>query len=282
MTFRLAWNKKRTKRFSATQRIRWFRAMPEGTKEARLVALRRQLEALERGRRSDRSVLPFALPSMDAALPGGGLVLGVLHELWGAGLDEEDGAVAGAFLAGILARIEPTRPVLWCLAGVDLHAPGLALCGLAPERLILARCRNDREILWAMEEGLASPALAAVVGEPAALSVAAARRLQLAAESSDVTAFVVRRWRDATTASRQKAAPSIAVTRWRITALPGALDAGEPGVGRPRWQVELLRCRGGEPAIWQVEACDATGHVSLAAELAYRPTAAPRRLALTG
>lgn len=255
--------------------------MPEGTKEARLAALRRQLEVLERGGRPERTVLPFALPAMDAALPGGGLALGALHELWGAGFDEEDGAVAGAFLAGILARLEPARPVLWCLVGVDLHAPGLALCGLAPERLILARCRNDREILWAMEEGLASSALAAVVGEPAVLSAAAGRRLQLAAESSGVTAFVVRRWRDAATASRQKAAPSTAVTRWRIAALPGAL-AGEPGVGRPRWRVELLRCRGGEPATWQVEACDATGHVSLAAELADRPAATSRRLARAG
>jgi protein ImuA len=248
--------------------------MPEAIKEVRLAALRRQLEALERGGRPERAVLPFARPSIDAALPGGGLVLGVLHEFMGADRDEEDGAAAAAFLAGILARLQPERPVLWCLAGADLHAPGLALCGLAPERLILARCGNDREILWAMEEGLASPALAAVAGELAALPAAASRRLQLAAEGSGVTAFALRRWRDAAMASRQRTAPSTATTRWRIAALPGRIEAGEPGVGRPRWRVELLRCRGGVPAAWEVEACDATGHVSLAAELADRPAVA--------
>ena len=29
--------------------------------------------------------MPFGLPAVDAALPGGGLALGALHEAWGAG-----------------------------------------------------------------------------------------------------------------------------------------------------------------------------------------------------
>jgi protein ImuA len=232
------------------------------------------------------AVLPFEVAAIDAALPGGGLALGALHELRGAGLDEEDGALAAAFLAGILARLAPPRPVLWCLAAGDLHGPGLAACGLAPERLILARGRGDHEILWAMEEGLRSPALAAVIGEVAALSLPASRRLQLAAEAAGITAFVLRRWRDGSAAARQRAAPHAAVTRWQISAFPSDLGeegaAGEPGIGRPRWHVELLRCRGAVPAAWMVEACDATGHVSLAAELADRsaapPQASPRSL----
>src|SRR5208282_1224322 len=105
--------------------------------------------------------------------PWGGLPLGVLHELGGAGAEGEDGAVAAAFLAGILARLSPERPVLWSLRCPDLHAPGLALYGFPLERLILARAANDQEILWAMEEGLHSPALAAVVGEVDALSLPA-------------------------------------------------------------------------------------------------------------
>ena len=31
-----------------------------------------------------------------------------------------------------------------------------------------------------------------------------------------------------------------------------------PGVGRPRWLVELFRCRAGESADFELEACDAT------------------------
>jgi protein ImuA len=250
--------------------VEW-EAMSAGRREG-LAALRHRLEALEREGRHPRAILPFGVPAIDAALPGGGLALGALHEVAGDGGDGEDGAIAAAFLAGILARLLPPRPVLWCLPAADLHGPGLAACGLAPERLILAQTRED-QVLWAMEEGLRSPALAAVVGEVEALPAAASRRLQLAAEASGVTAFALRRWHRAEGAA-MRSAPNTAVTRWRVKALPGALWAGEPGVGRPLWRIDLWRCRGGVPASWMMEACDATGHVALAAALADRPAPA--------
>lgn len=252
--------------------------MVDGTEKPELAALRRQVEALERGGRAVSSVLPFGVPAIDRVLPGGGLALGALHELSGTGPDEEDGTVAAAFLAGILARLAPERPVLWCHTAGDLHAPGLALCGLAPGRLILARARNDQEVLWALEEGLKTPALAAMVGELAMVPAAASRRLQLAAEKTGVTAFALRRWRTAEAAA-QRMMPLAAVTRWRIGAVASIPGSGEPGVGGPRWQVDLWRCRGGVPAAWKVEACDATGHVALFAELADRPAETGRRTA---
>lgn len=247
--------------------------MTVAKRSGRLVALRRRLEALERTGRRDREVLPFALPAIDKVLPGKGLALGTLHEMAGTGTEEEDGAVAAAFLAGILARLKPERPVLWCLAEGDLYGPGLAALGLDTRRLILAQARHPREVLWAMEEGLRSPALAAVVGEPEVLSLPASRRLLLAAEASGVTGFALRRWRDGERAAAQRSAPNAADTRWQIKAMPGDVVAGEPGIDRARWQVELWRCRGGVPASWMVEACDATGHVSLVAALADRPAA---------
>ncbi len=252
--------------------------MAQREREFRLKDLRRRIAGLERGGAGRGAVLPFGIVALDRALPGGGLGLDQLHEVAGVGGDAEDGAVAAGFLAGILARLLPPRPVLWCLGAGDLYGPGLAAYGVGPERLILARAAAERERLWAMEEGLRSPALAAVVGEVAALSLPASRRLQLAAEGSGVTAFVLRRWRNAGEAERQRAAPNAAMTRWRVSALPGELGAGEPGVGRPRWRLELWRCRGGVPGSWIVEAGDATGHVSLAPELADRP-AAPARVA---
>ena len=246
--------------------------MVAGSKKARLAALRQRLATLESGGKAG-SVLPFGVATMDGSLPGGGLPLGGLHELSGQGPDSEDGAVAAAFLAGMLARLSPERPVLWCLKRADLHAPGLALHGLQPQRLILARAPNDQEILWAMEEGLHSPALAAVIGEVETLSALASRRLQLAAETSGVTGFALSRHSTATAASS-------AVTRWRLAALPGSLAAGEPGIGRALWRVELLRCRGGVPASWDVEACDATGLVAFSAALADRSE--PRRRRAVG
>ena len=323
-----------------------------------LTALRDRIRHIERPAR--HGVLPFGVAAIDCALPGGGLALGAVHEITGAGGDEEDGAAAAGFAAGILARLgsltvipgqraalgpEPmntglspdfTRPcswvpgslaalaprndnppratgngiVLWCLRRPDLYGPGLLAYGLDPARLVLVQASRDDAILWAVEEGLRAglaAGLAAVVGEIGHLSMVAGRRLQLAAERSGVIALILRRWRSAQEAAAERDRPSAALTRWRVAALPSAEIAGEPGIGRPRphpnapplagegmggggagngwglgigrprWRVALLRVRGGESSSWDVEVADATGHVSLSAELADRP-AAPARL----
>jgi protein ImuA len=213
----------------------------------RLAALRRRLEALERPGRDARTALPFAVPAVDKALPGKGLALGALHEVAGAGAEEEDGAVAAAFLAGILARLKPPLPILWCLAEGDLYGPGLAAAGLDTGRLILAQARRPQELLWAMEEGLKSSGLAAVVGEVAALSLPASRRLLLAAEASGVTGFALRRWRSGDDAAGQRQAPNAALTRWRAWPRPAAL-AGR-ALALPRQRADVLddggvRCDG--------------------------------------
>jgi len=248
----------------------------EIARQARLADLRRYLAEAE-GFGQEAGVLPFGVPEIDEALPWRGLPLAALHEIENAGAIDEDGAVV-TFLAGILARLAAARPVLWCLQRPDLHAPGLALAGLEARRLLLLRAPNEREILWAMEEGLRSRAPVAVVGEVEALSTPASRRLQLAAESAGVTGFVLHR-------SAGNTAASAAVTRWRVAALPSVPVTGEPGIGRPRWRVELLRCRGGMPAAWDVEACDAqslrtTRHVAVSAALADRP--APQQIGTRG
>jgi protein ImuA len=248
--------------------------------KARLPELRERLRWIERPAVVVHGVLPFGIAAIDRVLPGGGLARGTLHEILGVSGDEEDGALAAAFAAGILGRLaageSPAEDgiVLWCLPRPDLYGPGLAAYGLDPARIVLVQAPRDGEILWAMEEGLRTPGIAAVVGEVGTLAAVASRRLQLAAERSGITAFLLRRWRDGGRAARERNLPNAAVTRWRIAALPSHPPPGEPGVGRPRWQVELLRCRGGEPACWEAEEADATGHVSLASALADRPAAA--------
>ena len=249
------------------------RNMPEAT--AFLPELRERVRRIERPTATARGVLPFGLAGIDRALPDGGLARGALHEILGAGGDEEDGALAAAFAAGILGRLTVSGDgmVLWCLPRPDLYGPGLAAHGLDPGRVVLVSTPRDTEILWAMEEGLRAPGIVAVVGEVGTLTATASRRLQLAAERSGITAFLLRRWRDGGQAARERALPNAAVTRWRITTMHSIPLRSEPGVGRLRWRVELLRCRGGEPACWEMEVPDATDHVSLAAALADRPAA---------
>jgi protein ImuA len=252
---------------------------------AQLVDLQERIRRIERPNAMRHGVLPFGIAAIDRALPEGGLALGALHEILGAGPDEEDGAAAAGFAAAIAGRMRDLGgPVLWCLKQRDLYGPGLAEHGLDPARIALVRAARDDDILWALEEGLRTPALAAVVGEVGRLPMVAARRLQLAAERSGVTALLLRRWRTSAEAAAERTQPSAAVTRWRISSLPSLPD-GEPGLGQPRWRVELLRCRGAEPVAWimpvDLGGADASGAVRLPAELADRP-AAPQRPAADG
>jgi protein ImuA len=249
----------------------------------RLSLLQDRIRRIERPNERRHGVLPFGVEAIDRALPEGGLALGALHEILGAGPDEEDGAAAAGFAAGIAGRLD-RGIVLWAAKRADLYGPGLAEYGLDPARIVLVRTARDDDILWALEEGLRasnSPGgIAAVIGEVGRLPMVAGRRLQLAAERSGITAFLLRRWRNGGEAAAERERPSAALTRWRVAALPSLpnelIGAGEPGIGRKRWRVDLLRCRGARPASWQLEVADATGALSLSAALADRP-AAPRR-----
>ena len=252
--------------------------MPHAGQRKAFAELRLKIGRLETGGRAHRATLPFGVPALDRHLPGGGLALGAVHEMAEGGPAGEFAGAATLFVAGIAARLE--GPVLWCLRRRDLFAPALAGMGLPPDRVLYAETARERQILPAIEEGLREPGLAAVVGEVTRLSLNASRRLQLAAEASGVPALLLRRWWNAA----EKAAagePSAATTRWRIAPQPSAVEPA-PGLGRPRWQVDLLRCRGAEPRSWILEACDETGHLALPADLADRPLQAPVRRAAAG
>ena len=236
-----------------------------------LACLRAQIGRLEAGSRPDGAVLPFGIAEMDEHLPGGGLALGALHEVTGGGNGAVGGAAATLFTAGIVARTG--GKVLWCLPRADLFAPGLAQAGLGPDRVIYVEARDDRSMLTCMEEGLRHGGLGAVVGEVGSLSMTASRRLQLAAEGTGAMGLVLRRGR---AGADEAGSPSAARTRWRITVRPSA-PLPVPGIGRHRWHVELIRCRGGEPAEFEMEACDATGHLAVPADLAHGQGQAERR-----
>ncbi|WP_332817660.1 ImuA family protein [Sphingopyxis sp.] len=235
-----------------------------------LADLRARIARIE-GVCARHEVIPFGVESVDSRLPGGGIATGALHEIAGSP-DLADDASATIFLAGILARTE--GPVFWCLRWHDLFAPALHLAGLHPDRVIHVEAGSDTNVLLAMEECLRHPGLAGVVGEVSKYSTTASKRLQLAAETSGVPAFIFRR----SCKAGQAAEGSAAVTRWRITASPSE-DLGIPSLGRPRWRVALERVRGGNPHFWILEGCDATGRIALPAALVDRPVAQEDRQA---
>ena len=239
-----------------------------------LTALRQTLSALERrgAAKAPAARLPFGIDAIDRHLPEGGLRLGGLHELADTGPALEHATAAGLMVAGILARLD--GPVLCAAERADLFAPALAQVGLTPDRVLFVDA--PRAVLLAMEEGLRHGGFAGIVGEMRRLDATASRRLQIAAESAGVTAFALRRSRN----SRDPAlmAPIAAVTRWRIARLPSGPPVPHApwvrGLAPALWRLDLIRCRGADPASWTVEACDATGRLRLAADVADRSVAA--------
>jgi protein ImuA len=235
-----------------------------------LDALRQKIRRIEAGDRVARGVLPFGVTDIDERLPGGGLALGALHEVAGGANGALDGAAAALFAAGILARTH--GQILWCINRRDLFAPALAHAGLHPDRVIYAEAGSEKAILACFEEGLRHGGLAGVVAEVDKLPMTPSRRLQLAAESSGTIGIAIRRWRRQTEAT-DFGQPTASTTRWRVTALP-ASPLPVPGVGRPRWLVELIRARAGECADFEVEACDEEGRIAVPAKLVHRPAQA--------
>lgn len=239
-----------------------------------LNALRESIRRLEQGgpAPSSSAVLPVGVEEIDHRLPGGGLRLAGLHELWPASPERDDGPATG-FLLSLAARLltQKQGTLLWISRADDLYAPAAALTGLAPGRLLRVRARRQEDLLWALEQGLRCSGLAGVVGEVAGVAPVAARRLQLAAETAGRPCFLLQR---CSLTAKGFTAGSPAVTRWRIGSLPSDPTLPRQLVGEARWFLELLRCRGGQPADFEVEWNDATGALALAAPLCSRKTAA--------
>ena len=248
-------------------------------------ALRLRIAAIERqGARKAADASPrvrFGIAAIDDLLPDAGLAGGALHEVLGQGADSEHAALPSLLIGALLAPAP--GQVLWAMRGRDLFAPALAAIGLHPDRLILVEAGS--KVLEVMEEALRHPGLLGVVGEiDGRLGLTASRRLQLAAETSGAIGFAIRRSRQFD--DPQLCAPSAAVSRWRVAALPRSnLSHGSPRASPERmlgpavWQLDLLRCRGMRTALpthWILERCDETHRLSLAAALADRPAAARR------
>ncbi len=229
--------------------------------------LRAKIRHIEAPSTRVRTALPFGVEQVDSRLPGGGLAFGALHEVAGGGNGAIHAAAAALFSAGIAART--TGKVLWVMTQSDLFAPAIAQVGLVPERMICVEAGDDKAVLTCFEEGLRHRGLGAVVAEVGRLSMTASRRLQLAAEGSNTIGIAIRRWRREVDAA-DFGLPTASVTRWRITALPSA-PLPVQGIGRPRWLVELIRCRAGESADFELDACDAQGRLAVRSDLVYGP-----------
>ena len=211
----------------------------------------RQLLSPRRG----GAVLPLGVAAVDRLL-GGGLRRNALHEIRAA--ETREVSAASGFAIALLARLAglDERPILLVLEeeaaweGGRPYGPGLGQLGLDPARLVIVATRGARDTLWVFEEGLRCAGLAAVLceirGHPKALDLTASRRLALRARAGAVMGLLLRQAGDAE--------PGAAATRWRVAPRPAAAtDDFTEGIGRPVWQLDLERNRGGPAGRFDLE-----------------------------
>ena len=222
-----------------------------GSRSIRLAGLKARIAALEAGTRTLGAVLPFGDERVDACLPGGGLGLGRWHEFTGEGTEVETAASTAAFVAALARPLSAKGQIVWVVRRDDLFAPGLAGLGLPPERVIGVCARNEAETLTVLEDALGTVGVAAAVGEVENVDLTAGRRLQLACERQGSTGLIIRRRPYGGAAGRETG--SAAASRWKISPAPSEPLPGEPGLGAPRWRVELERSRGGRAGGWMME-----------------------------
>jgi protein ImuA len=202
-----------------------------------LEKIREQLNCLENTQRRFSRIISVA-DAVDRWMPHGGLPAGCIHEVKGASF-----ASALAFSSILSARIAGERGNIIYIAPVhSLHPLGLLPYGMKPDQFLFVSVRRSQDLAWAVMEALRCPQVSAVMTVLDGVDLTVSRRLQLAAETSGATGFLLGH-----TASAPVAAP---ITRWKVSS-----GIGKPGqrFDEPAWMLELLYCRGGRPGSWAIE-----------------------------
>ena len=227
-----------------------------GARMSTLASLRGSIERIETHGDTHRlNRIALGHRGADAMLRGG-LALAAVHEVFAEG---HQSAAATGFISGIAGRIAPRKPLVWVrqdfaeMESGALSPGGLAELGLDPRLLVTVRAADVEAALRATADALACDALGAVVletfGEARQFDLVASRKLTLAAQSSGVTALLLR--------VGASPAPSTAETRWIVRAAHSPPSAPWSAWGAPVFDATLVRNRHGPVGRWIMEwKCD--------------------------
>ena len=236
----------------------------------RLETLRQQIARLEGSRwRDDQPPVSSGCGPLDRLLPGRGLRRGTLAEWLAEG--EGNGATALA-LGAACAACRDGGALVVLDRSREFYPPAAVRLGIELENLIVVYAAAEADNIWALDQALRCPGVAAVVAWPQRLDGRTFRRLQLAAEESGSLGLLMR-------PATVRHEPSWADVRLLIEPLPaGSLPAEFPPTeplqsDKRRLRIHLLHCRhGGNGRCVDVEIDDETHTVYLVARLA-DPTA---------
>ncbi|MFT3701336.1 MAG: Error-prone repair protein ImuA [Agriterribacter sp.] len=217
-----------------------------GNKQHIIAQLQKELLQLQ-GFKSvkDGYASAIGLPLIEKAFPNETFQFCAVHEFITSTM--ENASATAGFITALLSPLLQSGGVMVWIAPVPfIFPPSLQQFGIEPHRVIFIHPRHTKDIGWVMEEALQCEALSAVVAEWSHISFTESRRLQLAVEKSKVTGFLIRR-------SPRELNTTACVSRWKISSLSSESIDGLPGIGYPRWEVELLKVRNGKPGKWILE-----------------------------
>jgi protein ImuA len=207
--------------------------------------LQKQILALQGSHTPSDEQLSIGLGEIESVFPEKIFPRAAVHELLSA--SSEDASSTNGFISVILGKLmQKSGCCIWISNRRKIFPPALKTFGLEPEQILFVDAWKVKDALWIIEEALKCDALTAVVGEISEISFNDSRRLQLAVEKSKVTGFIHRQ--------QPKGINAVAcVSRWKVTSVTSSLTGKVPGVGFPRWDVELLKVRNGQTGKWLVQ-----------------------------
>ena len=230
-------------------------------KHEHLHALKKQIRKLEYSVDTDLDD-PTSFKSENGNFP-----TGYSHEIWAASPNDLGATMAFA----IHMAKQYDKPILWITTRMMAqehglpYGPGLLAQGLDPSRLILVRCKHEREALWAMEEGLKATALSTVVGELPDIDLNSSRRLSLTCRAHGSRMILLLR--------REQTASSACYSRWQVEPTISSENVFAPRApGATRLAAKLVKHRAGlRPAQTIMEWDDAPDRFLVAASVADQP-----------
>jgi len=193
-------------------------------------SLRQKIARLEGARRPTSEVpVSSGCRLVDKLLPGQGFRRGTLIEWLACGAGS--GVESLALLTARQACREGGALVVFDWAR-EFYPPAAIGLGIDPQGMIVVQAASQADNLWALDQALRCPAVAAALAWPEDLDSRTFRRLQLAAEEGGSLGLFVR-------PDRVRREPSWAEVRLVVE----PLAATAPQSPR-RLKVQLLRCRG--------------------------------------
>ncbi len=188
------------------------------------------------------------------------------HEIWAA-RPSDYGSAMGYALQTVA---QSKKPALWITTYRMLHehgipyGPGLLAHNLDPQKVIIVRCKDEQQALWAMEEGLKSKALSTVIGELTKIDLTSSRRLSLVCREHGTCSI--------TLLQQSSAASTACYSRWKIEPAPSEASMfAVQAPGAMRLSANLVKHRAGtRPTNTTMEWQHAQDHLPVAPALADR------------